>query len=192
MGARAKAKEETREALVDAAQTLFAKRGFDAPSLDEICERAGYTRGAFYVHFADRDALVTAVMQRVGRRFLDALMGAEDDDLAMIATRFVAAMAAGEYPLTRKGGIRPYQLLEACARSRAIRAEYVGLVDDTMKRLATATRRTQNERRMRKDLSPDAVAFLLVSAVIGVHTLMDLEVEVDLSGSARFLMELLA
>lgn len=48
--------QETRAALVGAAPELFAKEGLDA-SLDAICERAGFSRGAFYVHFSDRDAL---------------------------------------------------------------------------------------------------------------------------------------
>src|SRR5262252_1452795 len=52
--------QRTREALIQAGIELFAEKGLDAPSLDEICDRAGYTRGAFYVHFADRDEFVVA------------------------------------------------------------------------------------------------------------------------------------
>ncbi len=67
-------------------------------------------------------------MQRVGGELLDALLGPERDpeavDLAGIAMRFLEALASGRYPLTRKGGVRPYQLLDACARSPRIRAEY--------------------------------------------------------------------
>ena len=47
------AKKETRSALIRAALKLFHEEGFDGPSLDAICARAGYTRGAFYVHFKD-------------------------------------------------------------------------------------------------------------------------------------------
>jgi len=42
----------------------------DTPSLDDICDRAGFTRGAFYVHFADREALLVAVMDHVGESFV--------------------------------------------------------------------------------------------------------------------------
>ena len=54
---RRETKQETREALISAALAEFAEHGFDAPSLDAICARAGYTRGAFYVHFRDRSDL---------------------------------------------------------------------------------------------------------------------------------------
>src|SRR5262245_37416602 len=44
-------KQETREALLRAGMEMFAEQGLDAPSLDALCARAGFTRGAFYVHF---------------------------------------------------------------------------------------------------------------------------------------------
>ncbi|HVH04632.1 MAG TPA: TetR family transcriptional regulator, partial [Myxococcota bacterium] len=62
--ARELAKQETREALVQAAIAEFAEKGLDLPSLDAICARAGFTRGAFYVHFRDREELLGAVMER--------------------------------------------------------------------------------------------------------------------------------
>jgi len=186
---RAETKQKTREALVDAATRLFAERGFDAPSLDDICERAGFTRGAFYVHFRDRDDLITAVMQRVGRAFLDALLGAEGDDLGVIAARFAAAVASGAYPLTRKGGIRPHQLLDACARSPAIKKQYVSLVRETMTRLGRAAARAQTDGALRDDISADAIGFMLVTYAIGIHTLLDLDVPVDLAASAKITMK---
>src|SRR5688572_24827364 len=64
-GARASAKLATRDALIDAALVEFIEHGPSAPSLDAICDRAGYTRGAFYVHFKDREDLLVAVMDRV-------------------------------------------------------------------------------------------------------------------------------
>jgi AcrR family transcriptional regulator len=188
---RDETKQKTRDALVAAATRLFAERGFDAPSLDDICDRAGFTRGAFYVHFRDRDDLVRAVMQRVGRAFLDGLLGAANDDLAGIAHRFVAAMTSGAYPLTKKGGIRPYQLLDACARSPAIRKEYVALVEETIGRLAEATAKAQREKKIRGDLPSKGVGLFLVAAVIGVQTLMDLEVPIDVGESASFALKIL-
>ena len=188
---RAQTKQETREALVRAAMELFAKNGLDTPSLDDICERAGFTRGAFYVHFADRDAIVAAVMEKVGRTFLDALAPSEEDDLGTIAGRFVIALASGAYPLTRRGGIRPYQLLDACARSPSIRKKYVALVEETIGLLARAPERSQKKRAVRDDLSAEGVGLLLVCVVIGVQTLMDLEVPIDSAKNAAWMLQLL-
>ena len=63
---------QTREALIAAGIAAIGSEGLDA-SLDAICARAGFTRGAFYVHFQDRDDLLETVMERVGRLFLESL-----------------------------------------------------------------------------------------------------------------------
>lgn len=54
----------TREALLDAAEALFAEQGVSRTSLQQIAERAGLTRGAVYWHFADKAALFNAMMER--------------------------------------------------------------------------------------------------------------------------------
>src|SRR5512145_3027417 len=94
--ARELSKQETRDALVRAAMSEFAEHGLDAPSLDAICARAGFTRGAFYVHFRDREELVAAVMERVLGVFLDLVIGGEGaGDLAGTIARYTALAAHG-------------------------------------------------------------------------------------------------
>ncbi|HSK32534.1 MAG TPA: helix-turn-helix domain-containing protein, partial [Propionicimonas sp.] len=61
---------QTREKLMDAATTLFAQKGVLAASVEEICERAEFTRGAFYSNFADKDELCLAVLNRQAAREL--------------------------------------------------------------------------------------------------------------------------
>ncbi|ALV48696.1 TetR/AcrR family transcriptional regulator [Streptomyces althioticus] len=51
----------TRAHLLDAAFTVFAAKGFGRVSIEEICEAAGYTRGAFYSNFAGLDELFFAL-----------------------------------------------------------------------------------------------------------------------------------
>jgi AcrR family transcriptional regulator len=191
---REETKRETREALIDAGIALFGEEGLDAPSLDAICERAGFTRGAFYVHFADRDAFLEAVMEKVGAQFLDAVLGAtgEDDDLLTVAARFMRAVATGDYPLMREGGVRPHQLLDACARSPAIRERYVALAEDSVARIARAVRRSQRESTMRDDVDAKAVARILLAAIIGAQTMNELAMPLDLPKTSAGLLRLLA
>lgn len=54
----------TRDALIEAAAHVFTRRGFHAASLDEIAETAGFTRGAIYKNFADKEELFFAVFDR--------------------------------------------------------------------------------------------------------------------------------
>jgi AcrR family transcriptional regulator len=59
---REEKKAQTRERLLDAAQTVFARRGFLAASLDEIAEEAGLTKGAVYSNFESKEDLFQAVL----------------------------------------------------------------------------------------------------------------------------------
>lgn len=189
---RQAAKQETREALILAAMDLFRKQGLDV-SLDAVCAQAGYTRGAFYVHFKDRDALISAVMGRIGDQVLDALLGREDAqlDLPRLIPGFVQALLSGDYPLSRQGGMPPHQLLDACARSDVIRQQYVQLIQKGANRLASALREGQAKGMVRTDLAPDPTAMLVVSMVIGFHTLYDLDVPIDIAKEAQTAMQLL-
>ncbi|HEY0299974.1 MAG TPA: TetR/AcrR family transcriptional regulator [Rhizomicrobium sp.] len=58
-------KSRTRDALIGAAEALFAARGPDAVSVDEIVARADTAKGSFYNHFADKDALAREIARGV-------------------------------------------------------------------------------------------------------------------------------
>jgi AcrR family transcriptional regulator len=72
------AKQETREAVIRAGMAAFTEEGVDLPSLDAICARAGFTRGAFYRALeavqrgesgaADPHKLVTQIAARASQR----------------------------------------------------------------------------------------------------------------------------
>ncbi|RII09216.1 HTH-type transcriptional regulator SrpR [Streptomyces sp. YIM 130001] len=68
---RRESQERTRSRLLDAAAEVFAETGVAGASVERIAERAGYTRGAFYGHFADKDALVAALLEERTRRERD-------------------------------------------------------------------------------------------------------------------------
>ena len=69
---RAERKERTRSELVDAARTVFLRRGFHGASLDEIAEDAGYTKGAVYSNFDGKDDLFLAAFEAHFRRRTEA------------------------------------------------------------------------------------------------------------------------
>ncbi|MEO8592062.1 MAG: TetR/AcrR family transcriptional regulator [Candidatus Solibacter sp.] len=61
---REESKELTRMRLIEAAETLFIRKGFDGASVEDISEMAGYSRGAFYSNFEDKDQVFLAVIDR--------------------------------------------------------------------------------------------------------------------------------
>src|ERR1700709_1296434 len=63
--------EHTRSLLLDAAEEVFAEKGFTTATLDDIAHAAGYTKGAIYKHFTAKEDLFLAVSDRYWRRYFD-------------------------------------------------------------------------------------------------------------------------
>ncbi len=55
---------ETRKRLLTAAYQVFAEEGFGRASVERVCERAGFTRGAFYSNFTSLDELFLAMWEQ--------------------------------------------------------------------------------------------------------------------------------
>jgi AcrR family transcriptional regulator len=61
---RTERRENTRQELLNAAEACFVASGFHATSVDQVAERAGYTKGAVYSNFASKEDLFFGVYQR--------------------------------------------------------------------------------------------------------------------------------
>ncbi|MCG8673324.1 MAG: TetR/AcrR family transcriptional regulator [Pseudomonadales bacterium] len=191
---RAQAKAASKEALIKAAMDLVPDHGLDI-SLDAICEHAGYTRGAFYVHFKNRDELMQEVMTQVGDDFLSWIFENHDEQeplkLEQLAIKLINAIATGEYPIAKNGWIRPHQLLEACLRSEKLYKTYEGLALESIDKLATVITTSQDNRTIREDIPAQELSQLLVSLVVGMHTLYDLDFPIDYSKTLPTLIKVL-
>jgi AcrR family transcriptional regulator len=62
----------TREALLGAAESVFAQRGYEAGTLEEIAESAGFTTGAIYSNFGSKQELFLAVLERRNEKLTEA------------------------------------------------------------------------------------------------------------------------
>lgn len=54
----------TRRRLIEATETLVVELGYRGTAIARICERAGFTRGAFYANFTTKEDLLVAVLAR--------------------------------------------------------------------------------------------------------------------------------
>ena len=62
---QAQRRATTRRALLDAARSLFAEKGYHETAAEEIVGRAGLTRGALYHHFEDKKDLFRVVVDEM-------------------------------------------------------------------------------------------------------------------------------
>ncbi|MFE7615917.1 TetR family transcriptional regulator [Streptomyces sp. NPDC057496] len=68
--------KERREQLLDIGRTLFADKGFEGTSVEEIASRAGVSKPVVYEHFGGKEGLYAVVVDREMRRLLDMVTSA--------------------------------------------------------------------------------------------------------------------
>lgn len=70
-GATTARRDRTRQRLLDAALEVFADEGFGRTTVERVCDRAGFTRGAFYSNFTSLDELFLAMWEQRSTRMLE-------------------------------------------------------------------------------------------------------------------------
>lgn len=88
--AATRSRQATRERMLDAAAVVLAREGIQGASVEHICEQAGFTRGAFYSNFSNKDELVMALFEREREAMLSRMREAAEpaellgDDLTVV------------------------------------------------------------------------------------------------------------
>jgi AcrR family transcriptional regulator len=134
----------TRRLLLDAALEVFAAEGFGRTTVEQICARAGFTRGAFYSNFTSLDELFLVMWEERATRMLDdvrtALAGlsAADPQTALRAALAAIPMDDAWYRITAEftaHALRnpPLRRVTA-AREQSIRDAIVPAVVDALRR----------------------------------------------------------
>ena len=124
-------RRRTRERLMDAAFEVFAEVGVHSASVEAICERAGFSRGAFYSNFESKEELFFALSDRevdstllkasdLAREVLPAAP-ADQSDVVADVVRTMIAFVGGEANWHRI--VAEYRLL--AMRDGAIAPRYV-------------------------------------------------------------------
>jgi AcrR family transcriptional regulator len=99
--------EETRARILDAALEAFARYGYDATGVAEICRRAGVTKGGFYYHFPSKQAVFLEMLEgwlaEIDQEIADVRLGAANvpDELLRLTTLVhrVFQEASGRLPI---------------------------------------------------------------------------------------------
>lgn len=86
--------QERRAQLLDVGRTLFAERGFEAASIEEIAKRAKITKPVVYEHFSGKEGLYAVIVDREVRTLIDRITASLDADhprvlLSQAATAFL-------------------------------------------------------------------------------------------------------
>ncbi|NDU72861.1 TetR family transcriptional regulator [Actinomadura sp. DSM 109109] len=86
-GRRERKKQRTREALVDAAFALFAEKGFDATTVEEIADAVDVSSRTFFRYFASKEDVALTFQEEQTRAVLGLLAERPPDEPIMTALR---------------------------------------------------------------------------------------------------------
>jgi TetR/AcrR family transcriptional repressor of nem operon len=191
-GARMEAKRATRETLLDAGLDEIIEHGLDA-GLEGICARAGYTRGAFYVHFKNREDFLLALIERVLNAIVDSALNVDREaGVAGTVGVFSQALEMGIWPLVPKIRVATVRLVDATERWPAIRAAFDGFLSVAIERLTYGAAQDQAAGRIRRDIETRDLATLLVTLAVGTIVLANTTVRPAREQQRALLVSLIA
>ncbi|PEB47769.1 TetR family transcriptional regulator [Bacillus pseudomycoides] len=86
--------EERRNEILDAADELFGRKGFDGTSTNDILEKVGIARGTLYHHFKSKEDIMDALIERYTVRILGAAKGIAADKSITVNERIIRVVMA--------------------------------------------------------------------------------------------------
>ena len=165
-------KQATRRRMVDAAARRFKTDGFDGSGVATLVADAGLTNGAFYGHFASKDALIAEVVaaeMAIQAEQIEALPLGHDSLLA-----FVAAYLSPQHRDDRAGGCPSAALLDEVSRGDAATREAyttgAGRIVDATVRHLTADQSVDREEAWSRAVG---VLTLMVGAMQSARAVTD-------------------
>ncbi|MDT7723481.1 MAG: hypothetical protein QOI21_57 [Actinomycetota bacterium] len=165
---RAESQARTRERLVATAKDLFLRDGYSATSLEKVADEAGYSKGAVYSNFRNKERLCLAVLDRIHEEQIDLIAVAlvDADGVDGLITAFQAwaersigdeAWTALEVEFATNARRNPEVRRELAVRDKAIRDGIAALLANYAEQFGVTL-----------PMSPDDAATALLSLGIGL------------------------
>ena len=102
--ARNKHPEQTVQLILDTASALFFQKGYDKTTLQDIIDATKLSKGAIYHHFASKEAILIAVVDRIGE-FNSAVLAEIRDKKGLTGAEKLREMFRTAVRLSFQGGI---------------------------------------------------------------------------------------
>jgi AcrR family transcriptional regulator len=167
-----KTDSETREQwILDAAARLFVQYGYDKTAVADIARAAGISKGAIYLHFQSKDALLEALIRRETERYAASWLAGIDADpqggtiggmyknilVALDASEFMAAVFRRDGRILGNYLRKPGNLFRISDGRPSPRADFVRLM--------------QEAGAVRSDIEPEVIAHIMNMLSYGLITM---------------------
>ena len=174
-------RQQTREHLLAAAAEVFAERGFHGASLDEVAAVAGFTKGAVYSNFKNKEDLFLALFKANYDREMDAIRATLKDSAVPPEARisdFVALIRDQTASAGRNFNLLYQEFWLYAARNPEVRRELTRIDDEGAQALAEILRAERERVGLEPLPSPLRTARIVEVLFRGVAQLRVLEPEV--------------
>jgi len=159
---------DTRQRLLEAALGVFARNGYDRATVDEIVREAGFSKGAFYVHFESKDDLFWAMLEERIDRQLDSFREALDSSLPVAQN--LQTILGSAFDLNRNDPLWSALFMEFVAhsaRNDRVRERLAALYHSWRSFAIEILTQGRDEGLVRKDIDVEFAASVLISVVEG-------------------------
>ena len=158
-----------RENIVRAAAALFAQKGFDASSIDDIARESGYSRRTIYAYYESKDDILHCIIEKGLQALKTDIENAANDNAGFTDAYRAVCRAMRkyrrEYPyslerLNRSGDEEIGQTVKSAAVKNILRLGTE--INETLEALII---RGQESGKVRKDIVPALTVYVLWSSI---------------------------
>jgi AcrR family transcriptional regulator len=187
---RAESQARTRARLLDVARTLFLRHGYVATSLDQVADEAGFSRGAVYSNFRNKDELCQAVLD--GIRIERAREIVEIVQAGSVVERLRRFDVWAEEVVGDPGWTRSeLEFGVQASTDDAVRANLAGSIDQLTRIIAGGVAMFDNAGAIEPRMPADQVAVALLSLGVGLGVFRSIHPELPIAALTNTLRVLL-
>lgn len=163
-----------QDKILNAAMTLFARKGYHETSMDDIVSESGFSKGAIYGHFTSKDTLFLELQKRYATLSINQLTSAVAQEATAFAKLEIAAnlVFASMCEVSDDVCRMDLEFQVASSRMPTMKKEHKKQQLTAIKLLADIINEGIDTGEFRKDLDADSIATILISAIGGLSTLM--------------------
>jgi AcrR family transcriptional regulator len=169
---RAQKQTRTRAELIATAASVFAQRGYEGASVEEIAERAGYSHGAVYSNFAGKSDLFLAVFEEYmadrAQELAATQLGIDDDAPLETRARALADQWMERFASDRESFLLHLEFLAASRREPELAKRFGSRSAALRETIAAFIAHHQEEEGAEAPLPPPELALILRALGIGL------------------------
>ena len=175
-------KEEAKGRILEAANKVFAEKGYHEATMDDIAKRLGVSKGAIYLYFASKEDLFEAICKTAPQAFKEILYSSfsVDTNPVQSATQFFDKMLK----LSESNPGLSFEILSEASRNPALKRVLKQNHEEYEKALAGFLEEGRKRRMVGNNLNIRPLANALIALWNGLETLLVSGLSIDEAKSA--------